>query len=393
MEKDYQIGRLFRKYGEAFIAKYRPHPTVCRAIYDIGKCRTQILGGVQVTCKDCGCIHRIYASCSNRNCPICPALKKEIWLVKREQELLPVTYYHVVFTFSDKLNILCANHPKLMYNILFKAAWSSLKTMMGQEKWCGAQTGMMAVLHTWGQNLSHHPHLHCVVPAGGLSFDGSRWKATKKQSVLVDVIELSALFQRTFLRLLRETWEFEGIPFRGAAKKYEDLNEWRSLFESVQKPWVVYAKRPSTGPKQTLAYLSRYTHSVAISEHRILELGEQKVKIQYKDYADENEEGIPKKKALELKYMDFIKLFVKHILPSGFQKIRYYGIWAASNRKTKLAKCQGLLKHIPLQLTMKAIKAIVKQKLGIDPTVCSYCGSPDLVTEILEAKSVFYKPK
>jgi len=264
--------------------------------------------------------------------------------------------------------------------------------MMGKEKWCGAQTGMMAVLHTWGQNLSHHPHLHCVVPAGGLSFNGKTWKTTKKQSVLVDVIELSALFQQTFLRLLRETWEFDGIPFRGAAKKYEDINEWRSLFESVQKPWVVYAKRPSTGPKQTLSYLSRYTHSVAISEHRILELGEQKVKIQYKDYADENDEGIPKKKELELKYMDFIKLFVKHILPSGFQKIRYYGIWAASNRKTKLAKCQQLLQHVPLQLTMKAIKAIVKQKLGIDPTVCSYCGSPDLVTEILEAKSIFHKP-
>jgi len=255
---------------------------------------------------------------------------------------------------------------------------------MGEEKWCGAQTGMMAVLHTWGQNLSHHPHLHCVVPAGGLSFDGNCWQAVKKQSVLVDVIELSALFQKTFLRLLRETWEFERIPFRGEAIKYEDIQEWRSLFESVQKPWVVYAKRPSTGPKQTLAYLSRYTHSVAISEHRILELGEQKVKIRYKDYADERGDGLPKKKELELSYMDFIKKFVKHILPSGFQKIRYYGIWAASNRKTKLAKCQELLRHVPLQLTMKAIKAIVKQKLGIDPTLCSYCGSPDLVTEILE---------
>ena len=208
----------------------------------------------------------------------------------------------------------------------------------------------------------------------------------------MDVIELSALFQKTFLRLLRETWEFDGIPFRGEAKKYEDINEWRALFESIQKPWVVYAKRPSTGPKQTLEYLSRYTHSVAISEHRILELGAEKVKIQYKDYADEDEKGLPKKKELELNYMDFIKKFVKHILPSGFQKIRYFGIWAASNRKTKLAKCQQLLQHVPVQLTMKAIKAIVKQKLGIDPTVCSYCGSPDLVTEILAAKTFFANP-
>jgi hypothetical protein len=260
--------------------------------------------------------------------------------------------------------------------------------MMEDEKWCGAQTGMLAVLHTWGQNLSHHPHLHCIVPAGGLSFDGKTWKAVKKSSVLVDVIELSALFQQTFLRLLRETWELEGIDFRGAAKKYHNIEHWRALFESVQKPWVVYAKRPSSGPKQTLQYLSRYTHSVAISENRILELGEQKVKIRYKDYADEGADGLPKKKELSLKYMDFIKGFVKHILPSGFQKIRYYGIWAACNRKTKLAKCQALLQHLPLLLTMKAIKAIVKQKLGIDPTVCTYCGSPDLVTEILEATPI-----
>lgn len=276
-----------------------------------------------------------------------------------------------------------------MYNILFKAAWMSLKMMMGEEKWCGAQAGMLAVLHTWGQNLSHHPHLHCIVPAGGLSFDGNNWKNCKKSSVIVDVIELSALFQQTFLRLLRETWEFDGIDFRGKAAKYHDIDEWRALFKSVQKPWVVYAKRPSTGPKQTLQYLSRYTHSVAISEHRILELGEHKVNIQYKDYADEGEDGLPIKKELELAYLVFIQKFVQHILPSGFQKIRYYGIWAGSNRKTRLAKCQQLLQHIPLQLTMKAIKAIVKQKLGIDPTVCSDCGSAELVTEILAAKPVF----
>ena len=279
-----------------------------------------------------------------------------------------------------------------MYTILFKAAWRSLKTMMGDEKWCGAQAGMLAVLHTWGQNLSHHPHLHCIVPTGGLSFEGNTWKNCKKSSVLIDVIELSALFQKTFLRLLRETWEYEGIDFRGQATKYKDIEEWRALFESVQNPWVVYAKRPSTGPKQTLAYLSRYTHSVAISEHRILELGEQKVKIQYKDYADEDEKGIPKKKELALEYLDFIKKFVKHILPSGFQKIRYYGIWAASNRKSKLAKCQQLLQHIPLQLTMKAIKAIVKQKLGIDPMICRDCSSLNLVTEILEATPILGKP-
>jgi hypothetical protein len=336
-------------------------------------------------------VHDIYVSCGNRNCPICPALKKEIWLHKWEQELLPVEYYHVVFTIPHELNDLCANHPRLMYNILFAAAWSSLKTMMAEEKWCGVQTGMMAVLHTWGQNLSHHPHVHCVVLAGSLSFDRKEWKDKKKSSVLVDVKELSALFQQLFLKKLRETWEKDGIDFRGKAEKYHDIEEWRNLFLSIQKPWVVYSQAPSHGAIQTLEYLSRYTHSVAISEHRILELGEKKVTIQYKDYADKDENSLPKTKILNLEYEHFIKKFVKHILPSGYHKIRYFGIWAMTNRKTRLAQAQRLLHHKPLFLRMQAIKALVKEKLGIDPTVCSDCGSPNIVFFILTDKSAFAK--
>ena len=270
-----------------------------------------------------------------------------------------------------------------MYNILFRAAWFSLKTMLAKEKWCGAQAGMMAVLHTWGQNLSFHPHLHCVVPAGGLAFDENEWIDTKKAGILVDVVKLSTLFRQTFLRLLREQWEFQGIEFRGKAKKYEDITEWRALFDSLQQPWVVYAKKPSTGPKQTLEYLSRYTHAVAISEGRILDLNQQKVSIQYKDYADEDEQGIPKKKEMELDGLVFINKFVQHILPSGFQKIRYFGIWASTNRKTKLRKAQKILKQVPITLTMKIIRVMVQQKLGIDPTICRHCGSANIVTQIL----------
>ena len=314
-----------------------------------------------------------------------------MWMLKREQELLPVTYYHVVFTIPHELNNLCKNHPRLMYNILFRAAWFSLKMLMGNEKWCGAQAGMMAVLHTWGQNLSLHPHLHCVVPAGGLSFDETEWVNTQKAGILVDVVKLSALFQKTFLKMLREHWEFEGIEFRGKAQKYEAIQEWRALFESIQKPWVVYVKRPSTGPKQTLEYLSRYTHAVAISEGRILEVHEEKVQIQYKDYADEDENGLPKKKEMDLDGMVFIKKFVQHILPSGFQKIRYFGIWASANRKTKLAKAQKLLNHVPIVLTMQIIKAIIHQKIGIDPTICRHCGSANIVTEILIPQT--FKPQ
>lgn len=310
-------------------------------------------------------------------------MKTERWLIKRAQELIPVKYYHVVFTLPDELNLLCANHPKIMYNILFRSAWQSLKTMMAMPKWCGAQAGMLAVLHTWGQNLSLHPHLHCIVPAGGLDFEGEKWVNCRKSSVLVDVKDLSKLFRKTFRKMLIEQWESEGIDFCGKAEKYHQIEKWRALFECFNKPWVVYAKAPTAGPNQTLNYLSRYTHSVAISEGRITKLTKKKVHLIYKDYRDEDENGVPKKKPLKLKKTDFLKRFCRHILPSGFQKIRYFGIWAACNRKTKLALCQRLLGHKPLLLTMQAIKAVLKQKLGIDPAVCKHCSSDNIVTFII----------
>jgi hypothetical protein len=310
-------------------------------------------------------------------------MKKEEWLIKRAQELIPVAYYHVVFTLPNELNVLCANHPKIMYNILFRSAWQSLKTMMAMPRWCGAQPGMLAVLHTWGQNLTLHPHLHCIVPAGGLDFEGEKWVKVRKTSVLVDVKDLSKLFRRTFQKMLIEKWEFEGIDFRGGAEKYVEIAEWRTLFECFEKDWVVYAKSPNAGPNQTLNYLSRYTHSVAISEGRISELNIEDIHLIYKDYRDQDENGIPKKKPLVLKRMEFMSRFCRHILPSRFQKIRYFGIWAMSNRKTKLALCQQLLGHKPLLLTMQAIKVILKQKLGIDPAACPHCGSSNIVTFIL----------
>jgi len=310
-------------------------------------------------------------------------MKKEEWLIKRAQELIPVKYYHVVFTLPSELNLLCANHPKVMYNILFRSAWQSLKTMLAMPRWCGAQAGMLAVLHTWGQNMSLHPHLHCIVPAGGLDFEGKKWVNCRKNSVLVDVKDLSKLFRRTFRKKLIEHWEMKGIDFCGKAEKYEQIEEWRSLFDCFNKAWVVYAKCPNAGPNQTLNYLSRYTHSVAISEGRITELTRERVHFIYKDYQDKDEKGIPKKKPINLDKMDFLERFCRHILPSGFQKIRYFGIWAIANRKTKLAKCQQLLGHKPLLLTMRAIKAILKQKMGIDPARCPHCESLNIVTFII----------
>ena len=383
MEKDYRLGQIFRRWGESYIAKWQPAGVVCRTLRAIASCRTQVLGGIEVLCKSCGCVHRVYASCGNRNCPICPALKKEIWLMKRQEALLPVKYYHVVFTLPSELDILCKNHPRILYNILFRSAWQSLKMMLEDGKWCGARSGMLSILHTWGQNLSFHPHLHCIVPAGGLSFDQQSWVGAKKSKVLVDVMELSKLFRVTFMNQLRTYWEFKGIDFRGSARRYEDIEVWRALFASVDKAWVVHTSSPDCGAHQTLNYLSRYTHAVAISEYRILEVGEQSVQIQYKDYADEAENGLPKKKTMELKGMDFIQRFVQHILPKGFQKIRYYGIWAPCNGQRYLKKCQQLLKQVVYKQSLQAIKALVKQKMGVVSGCCKYCQSQTIVTKVL----------
>lgn len=280
------------------------------------------------------------------------------------------------------------HHPKELYNILFRSAWQSLSKLMSEAKWCGAQTGMLAVLHTWGKNLTFHPHLHCIVPAGGLSFCGSKWIKSRKDSVLVDVKELSEAYRKTFKRLLIASWESEELVFSKGAREYEDIEKWRSLFDCFNKDWVVYAKAPSKGAEQTLNYLSRYTHSVAISEGRVKALTNDRVHLEYKDYQDEDEQGIPKKKTIWLDQSEFISRFVRHILPSGFHKIRYMGIWASSNRKRKLAKCQALLGIEVTRQTMRVLKRLILEKLGIQPDVCPCCGSSDIRTYIVNPKGI-----
>ncbi len=228
----------------------------------------------------------MYASCGNRNCPVCPALKKEIWLYKRSEDLLPVKYYHVIFTIPHELNLLCANHPRVMYDLLFHSAWKSLNSMMRDSVWCGAQSGMLAVLHTWGQQMLLHPHLHCVVPAGGLSFDKKQWIHTKNKSVLVDAESLMIKFKSLFVSEVQNILENEKFLFVGQAKQFCDASLREDLYRIIKKKkWSVWLKAPKAGPLQTLQYLSRYVNSVAVSESRILEITESKLKIQYKNYA------------------------------------------------------------------------------------------------------------
>lgn len=288
-----------------------------RAIKD---CRTAALGGHVDACDACGIVHISYNSCRNRHCPKCQGHKREEWIQQREADLLPCTYFHVVFTLPKELNALAVHHPALVYDSLFKAVWQTLQ-VFGRN--AGVQLGMVSVLHTWGQNLSLHPHLHCILPGAGVDANG-RWRKLKHSDrYLFPVRALSKVFRAKYVQCLRE---------KGIIDK--------SLIESLfRKEWVVYAKRPFGGPRQVIEYLGRYTHKVAISNHRITEVRDGEVRFGYKDY---REGGI--NKTMRLVNTEFVRRFAQHILPHRFVRIRHYGILSSNWKRGKLQQLQQILR-------------------------------------------------
>jgi len=325
-----------------------------RTLQAIRRCRTSELGGHIDKCDSCNKIHRSYNSCRNRNCPTCQGHKVEEWVQKREQELLPVAYFHVVFTIPDTLNDICLKYPKITYAIIFKAAWETLQQFGENPKHLGAKMGMIAVLHTWGQNLSLHPHLHCIVPGGGISNAGY-WKNTKsKGKYLFNVKAMSKVFRAKFVSELR--------------KQLPNLSQ--SIYDKLfNKQWVVFAKHSVLKPKTIVEYLGRYTHKIAISNHRILNIDKKHKKVTFslKDYRRNG-----KKTILSLDFITFIKRFALHILPKGFTKIRHYGILSSSWKKEKLPNLQA-------QLTGKKAEAI-ECKTSTKLRKCPYCKNGILVT-------------
>lgn len=278
-----------------------------RTLRAIAACRTPALGYHIDQCSnpDCNKIQISYNSCRNRHCPKCQGHQREEWIRKRESELLNIPYYHTVFTLPDELNRLCLANPKIMYDALFKIAWSVVKDFAANPKFLGAKTGMIAILHTWGQNLSLHPHLHCIVPGGGVGPTG-KWKhARGRDKYLFPVKSMSRVFRARYAEFLRAHYLVE-----------EDL--FRLLF---RKDWVVYCKRPFYGPQQVIEYLGRYTHKIAISNHRIKSIDENSVRFTAKDYRKGGEKYL-----VELSDLEFIRRFSLHILPRGFTRIRHYGI-------------------------------------------------------------------
>ena len=336
-----ELADVFRTHQQDFLARWNPvlSRQQRRALRDIRDCRTAALGGHLHQCDRCG--HRVilYNSCRNRHCPKCQATARARWLAQRQAELLPVPYFHVVFTLPQQIGRLALQNAKPIYNILFRAASQALLETAADPRLLGASIGFLAVLHTWGQNLHLHPHLHCVVPGGGLSADASRWIACRKSSFFLPVRVLSRCFREKFLRQLEQAFRKGTLRLTGELLPLAEPDSFRALCEKAgQIEWVVHVKPPFGGPRRVLKYLARYTHRVAISNHRLRSLEQGRVTFEWKDYADRR-----RTKTMTLDAVEFIRRFLLHVLPSGLVRIRQFGFLANRVRQHKLELCRALL--------------------------------------------------
>jgi hypothetical protein len=338
MRPPLEVADIFRQHGSSFRLTHPLSPEQRRVMRAIEQCRTAALGGHLDECDTCAHQRISYNSCRNRHCPKCQSLAKARWLEARIADLLPVQYFHVVFTLPEQLAALALQNKRVVYNLLFSTAAETLRTIAADPKHLGAEIGFLAVLHTWGQTLRPHPHLHCVVPGGGLSLDGSHWRSCRK-GFFLSVNVLARLFRRLFLEALARAYEHDKLTFHGTIAYLAEPRAFKRLLASLRaREWWVYAKRPFGGPEQVLAYLGRYTHRVAISNHRLLALKDGHVTFSWKDYARGNQQ-----RPMTLKTDEFIRRFLLHVLPRGFQRLRQFGFLANRRRRAKLALCRQLL--------------------------------------------------
>ena len=335
-----EVADVFRRYGDAYRQQHGASLSTAqrRVMTAIERCRTAALGGHVEQCDACHHQRICYNSCRNRHCPKCQSLAPAEWLEDRRSELLTTPYFHVVFTVPQEIAAIAHYNKRPVYDILFSPAAETLRAIAADPKHLGAELGFFAVLHTWGQTLLHHPHLHCVVAGGGLSADGSRW-ITCRPNFFLPVRVLARLFRRLFLAFLEKAFDAKKLTFCG---RLEPLGECRAfqrhLAPARKAEWWVYAKPPFAGPEHVLAYVARYTHRVAISNNRLLDIEEGKVRFSWKDYRNGS-----RQKTMTLAADEFIRRFLLHVLPEGFQRIRYYGFLANRYREQKLARCRQLL--------------------------------------------------
>ncbi len=337
-----EVADIFRGHGPAWRRANAGHVSLnqLKVMAAIENCRTAVLGGHVARCEDCSHTLIAYNSCRNRHCPKCQGAAAKEWLAGRAADLLPVPYYHVVFTLPAAIAAIAYQNKSVVYDLLFKTAAETLITIAADPKHLGARIGLTAVLHTWGSALTHHPHVHMIVPGGGISLDGQRWVSCRP-GFFLPVRVLSRLFRRRFLNKLMAAQEAGRLQFFGAHVALAERNAFAAyLAPSRKAEWVVYAKRPFGGPQAVLAYLSRYTHRVAIANSRLISFDDKGVTFRWKDY---RAKGRQRAKLMTLAPDEFIRRFLIHVLPTGFHRIRHYGLFAASNRVENLAQARQLL--------------------------------------------------
>lgn len=367
----YEIGDVFRKHSVPYRQKYKLSLQQAKVLHAVSVCRTWYMQGHTNQCNVCGHTESAYNSCSNRHCPKCQNLNKLKWIEKIQTELLPIRYFHVVFTMPSHLNRLALINQKVVYDLLFKASSETIKQLAASHKKLGITTGILSILHTWGQNLMDHPHVHMLVPAGGLDIKTGKWKNTSEKFFLY-VKSVSKVFRAKFLIYLKEAFKEDRLKFAGSII---ELKHKKAFMEFVDQlfamAWVVYVKKTFKSNMQIIRYLGNYTHRIAISDSRLVSVEDNSVSFTWKDYRDKN-----KRKIMTLTPEEFIRRFLLHVLPKGFFKIRYYGIFASRNRPTQLALCKKQL-GIKMQKNIAKVKVswqdLLLRLTGVDVTLCKVC--------------------
>lgn len=372
-----EVADIFRTHGPAYRRAHAVSLPQLKVMSAIETCRTEALGGHVAACTKCNHQHIAYNSCKNRHCPKCQAPAARDWMAARAEDLLPVEYFHVVFTLPAEIARIALWNKRAVYGLLFKASAETVTTIAADPKRLGARVGMTSVLHTWGSALTHHPHIHMIVPGGGLSPDGTRWVACKP-GFFLHVRVLSRLFRRLFTEGLMALHRTGQLRFFGKLTALADARAFAEWLAPLRKTeWVVYAKPPFGGPEQVLAYLSRYTHRVAISNHRLVSVDVGTVAFKWKDYRITRGDRM---KGMRLNTHEFIRRFLMHVLPDRFHRIRHYGFLAGSGRKEKVAKIRALLGDI------KSAEADQRSEEAAPPLTlrepCPNCGGPMRIIEI-----------
>lgn len=381
----YEVADILNQYGQDFRDNRKLHVSSHKVMGAIQTCRTSVLGGHIDRCTDCKYQRNAYNSCRNRHCPKCQGMNQLKWVDKRAMDLLPVNYFHLVFTIPHQLNKLCLINKKVLYTILFKAAAETVTMLAQDKKHLGATVGITSVLHSWGQNLMEHPHVHMIVTGGGVNQQTGQWTKSRKK-FFIPVRVLSRVFRGKFLSKLKDAYNDDQLLLVGRISELQNIKHFKALLNTLyEKQWVVYAKKPFGNSASVLKYLGRYTHRIAISNHRIVNIDKGKVAFKWKDYADKN-----KQKVITIHAGEFIRRFLLHVLPKAFCKIRYYGIIANRNRKTNLAAVRKQFNVAPPINTYKdeSWQELLHRLTGFNVNQCPKCKKETMQTLSVLQKQV-----